>query len=214
MEADRSQFDVGSLLAETRALITRSSWRVLVAGIVMTAVGVLLDLSSDGRSTNILFSFAALIFQWRITTFLLAEFGKGASEGSGSIIGVSFLSGFGIVLGLILLVIPGIILFVRWSIAVPIVLSERQGASAALRESWYRTEGHFWPIFGLFLLIYVPVLIVGFGVGALLPATMALATSIAINAAATLALIVGWHAAIALFFASDPPAQALEEVFA
>jgi hypothetical protein len=216
MEAGKSRFEVGSLLSESFALVAKSSWRAVVAGLVLIAVGVLLDLKSDGRSANVFFSFASLVLQWWLTAFLLAEYGKGdpGARGTGSIIGVSFLSGLGIVIGLVFLVIPGIVLLVRWSMAIPLVLSHRDGAAAALRESWYRTQGHFWPILALFLVIYVPMFVVLFAIGALLPATMPVAASVLVNVVICVALIFGWHAAVALFFASDPPTQSLEEVFA
>ena len=129
-------------------------------------------------------------------------------------IGVSILSELGILVGLLLFVIPGVVALVRWSMAVPIVLSERNGTMNALRESWYRTEGHFWPILGLLLIIYTPFLVLLMAVGALMPSTLVLTTSILVNAVVSLTLVAGWHAAVALLLASDPPMQPLEEVFA
>lgn len=207
---------MGTLLDQTWALIARSSWRVVIACLVLTALGVALDLKSDGRSANLLFSIVELEFQWWVTASLLVGFGKrdSSAEGSGSVIGVNFLSGLGILVGLLLLVIPGVVALVRWSMAVPIVLSERNGAMNALRESWYRTEGHFWPILGLLLIIYAPLLVLIMAVGALMPSTLVLTASILENGVLSLMLVAGWHAAVALFLASDPPMQPLEEVFA
>jgi hypothetical protein len=214
MDTDQWRFEVGALLRETSALLAKSSWRVIIAWVALTAIGTLID-SRAQQSSNILFSFVGLVFQWWLTTFLLNESDKGAvgGRGSGSIIGVSFLSGLGILVGLLLLIIPGIILFVRWSIAIPIVLSKGDGVIAALRESWYRTEGHFWPILGLLLVVYVPLFAFAFAVGVLIPSA-GLASSILVNAGLSVTLIIGWHAAVALFFASEPPTRSLEEVFA
>jgi hypothetical protein len=46
--------------------------------------------------------------------------------------------------GLFLLVIPGIVVYTLFSLALPIVLFEGKEAKAALRESWKRVLPHFW----------------------------------------------------------------------
>jgi membrane-anchored glycerophosphoryl diester phosphodiesterase (GDPDase) len=213
MEADQWRFEVGALLRETRTLLARSSWRTVAALVVLTTVGTLIDLWA--QQANILFSFVALGFQWWLTTFLLEAFGMpDPGRGSGSIIGVSYLSGIAIILGLVLFVIPGLILLVRWSLAIPIVLSERGGVIGALQESWRRTQGHFWPILGLLLVVYVPMVALLVVIAVVMGSTDSVASSIFVNAGVSLGLIVGWHSTVALFFASDPPTQLLKEVFA
>ena len=118
-------------------------------------------------------------------------------------IGVLLISQIGILLGLLLLVVPGVIAFVRWSMVVPIVLSDRRGSGAALTESWNRTKGHFWPILGLFTLIYAPIFVVAAGVEIFAPTSLSVVPLVLFDGVASLALIVGWHAAIALFLASE-----------
>ena len=213
MESDRWRFEVGALLRETLALLAKSSWRAVLALIVLTAFGTFMDVWA--QRANIVFSIVALAFQWWLTSFLLEQFGKDdPGRGSGNIIGVSFVSGLAVLFGLVLFIIPGVILLVRWSIAVPIVLSEREGVSAALRESWHRTEGHFWPILGLFLVIYVPMLAYLLVIGVVTASSNSVVTSILANAGVSAGFVVGWHSDVALFFASDPPAKRLQEVFA
>lgn len=55
----------------------------------------------------------------------------------------------------ILLLVPGIILFVMWSVAAPALVDERPGIIGALRRSRELTKGFRWKIFGLFLLLLV-----------------------------------------------------------
>jgi len=74
------------------------------------------------------------------------------------LLGVLILLGLGVWLGCLLLVIPGIMLAVRWYIAVPVCVVERLGGTSALGRSAELTKGHRWKIFGL-------MLIVGFGGG-------------------------------------------------
>jgi len=85
-----------------------------------------------------------------------------------SIVGVSILVSLGVFVGLILFIIPGIILALRWSVALPACVVENLGPIAAMRRSADLTKGHRWQIFGMFVLIIV-VAMVAFGViGALI----------------------------------------------
>jgi uncharacterized membrane protein len=53
--------------------------------------------------------------------------------------------------GMILLIVPGIILFVMWSVTVPVVVVEGVGPIQALGRSRFLTKGSRWAIFGLIL---------------------------------------------------------------
>jgi uncharacterized membrane protein len=68
------------------------------------------------------------------------------------------LATLGAYFGLILLVVPGIILFVMWSVAVPVVVIEGVGPIAALGRSRFLTKGSRWPIFGLGLVVVIVIL--------------------------------------------------------
>ncbi len=71
------------------------------------------------------------------------------------LIGVGIIVGIGVVLGLILLIVPGVILGMMWSVAGPAVVVERQGVFAALRRSAELTKGARWKILGLALVVVV-----------------------------------------------------------
>jgi hypothetical protein len=63
------------------------------------------------------------------------------------------------VLGLILLIVPGLILYTMWLVAVAACVVERTGPWRSLRRSQELTKGHRWKIFGLFLLLILLSLI-------------------------------------------------------
>jgi uncharacterized membrane protein len=84
-----------------------------------------------------------------------------------SIVGVSILVSLGVFVGLILFIIPGIILALRWSVALPACVVENLGPIAAMRRSADLTKGHRWQIFGLFVLIIVVAVIAFAVIGAL-----------------------------------------------
>lgn len=68
---------------------------------------------------------------------------------------VGFLFAVAVGVGFILLVVPGIILMVMWSVAGPAVVVERDGVGRAFGRSQELTKGVRWKIFGLFLVLLV-----------------------------------------------------------
>jgi hypothetical protein len=69
----------------------------------------------------------------------------------GRLVGVSLLTGIGVGLGVLLLVVPGLILFTRWSLAVPVVMLEGLGPRAAMKRSSALVKGHGWAVFRVLL---------------------------------------------------------------
>lgn len=68
---------------------------------------------------------------------------------------VALLVGLGMVVGFLLLIVPGIFLAVRWCITAPIVVVERIGPTSSMGRSADLTEGNRWAVFGLLLLYLV-----------------------------------------------------------
>lgn len=58
-----------------------------------------------------------------------------------------------VVLGCVLLLVPGLFLATAWGVAVPVAATERLGVAASLRRSWTLTAGHRWGVFAAFILI-------------------------------------------------------------
>jgi hypothetical protein len=67
------------------------------------------------------------------------------------VLGIGIVSGLAILLGALLLVIPGVILLIRWWISVPVALDRDISVSEALRQSWEMTAPHWASILGLFV---------------------------------------------------------------
>jgi hypothetical protein len=84
---------------------------------------------------------------------------------------LGILSTIGFAFGFLFLVVPGIILFVMWSVAGPALVEERLGPVEALRRSYHLTAGSRWKIFGLMLVAFVIYLII-WGLVALLAFVM------------------------------------------
>ncbi|HEX6740698.1 MAG TPA: hypothetical protein VF079_02740 [Sphingomicrobium sp.] len=216
-DADDTRFEVGTLLQDTVALMRWNRWRIAVALAILAGIGILADLAgADVNVGNLLYNIAALFFELWLTVSLLKDSGNRAvgAGGFGALFAVSLIGQLCIVLGLILLVIPGVILLVRWSLGVPIVLSERVSAIEALRESWRATEGRFWPVFAVLLIVYLPLGVLAMGTAAITAESAPTVSAIALNLSLSVMLVTGWHAAVAMFLAAQVKPQSLEEVFA
>jgi hypothetical protein len=78
-----------------------------------------------------------------------------ASRRAGALVAVSLLTGVGVALGLFLLIVPGLVLFTRWSLAVPAVMLENRTPLQALRRSAGLVKGNGWAVFAVFSTITV-----------------------------------------------------------
>ncbi len=90
-----------------------------------------------------------------------------------------------VMVAFVLLVIPGIVVGIRLSFVTLLVVDEGYGPLEAISESWRRTSGFGWTLFGIGILA-IPVLVVGFLalVVGLVPATMVVALTIPVMFAA------------------------------
>jgi hypothetical protein len=77
------------------------------------------------------------------------------------LVGLEIVAGVAIAFGFMLFFVPGIMMFVAWSVAVPALVVERTGVFGGLGRSAELTRGRRWAVFGLLFLVWVAVLIVG-----------------------------------------------------
>ena len=84
------------------------------------------------------------------------------------LLGLSIIAGALIVIGLILIIIPGFVLMTFLSLAVPALLFERIGVFAAMGRSFELVSGRFWSILLLMIVTILALLVVSFVFGLLL----------------------------------------------
>jgi hypothetical protein len=77
------------------------------------------------------------------------------------LIGLAIVSALGIWLGLILLIVPGVIASLMWSVAAPVLVVEKLGVFGSLKRSRDLTRGRRWAILGLFVLYMIVSFILG-----------------------------------------------------
>ncbi len=75
----------------------------------------------------------------------------------GQLIFVGIVAGIGIVIGFILIIVPGLILITIWSVFAPVVVLERPGGLRALGRSRELVKGNGWNVFAVIFLLVILV---------------------------------------------------------
>jgi Membrane domain of glycerophosphoryl diester phosphodiesterase len=70
------------------------------------------------------------------------------------------LAGIGVVLGLILLIVPGLYLLTRWILIIPVIVLEGRRAGESFGRSWELVKGFGWNVFGVIVLTIL--ILIGF----------------------------------------------------
>jgi hypothetical protein len=73
---------------------------------------------------------------------------------------LAIVMGFLMMLGFLLLLVPGLILMTMWWVGTPACVVERTGPWSSLKRSAALTKGHRWKVFGLIILLFIINLIV------------------------------------------------------
>lgn len=100
------------------------------------------------------------------------------------LLGLGIVAGLGMMLGYMLLIVPGVILTVLWSVAAPAVVVEKRGIFESLQRSRDLTRGFRWPVFGLLVIYMVLTWVVSIAIGGLnlaLGGSFGVAPNLAVN---------------------------------
>jgi hypothetical protein len=179
------QVDFGNILQGTISLLGDSARAVAIYVAIVGGLGLLgvvsglseVDTSEFGFNYGFVFNnqtplltslfdlFSTVVGvvagYWLLTCYLAA---RGRFPGENRFwhyLGMAILSAIAIAIGFVFVIVPGIILMVRWSAASGFVIGARDGVIDSLSASWHATRGHSWPIFfaGLVLVIGLLVLL-------------------------------------------------------
>lgn len=168
MRGSGTPVSVSDVLSAWSAGIGRHASVSLLAGGLIAVVGTLMDLSLGDRGGQLVSSIASFFIGYHFVEYVLArDFGTPTGQRHyGSAFGSALLSVLGIGAGLILLIIPGLYVAARWSLANALVIGEGLGSTDSLRESWRRTQHNAWTIVVCYFLLAVIFMgsAVGFGV--------------------------------------------------
>jgi hypothetical protein len=127
----------GFLIATTliTALITLITYAILQAALIRGAAQATVGDAVDVETS----------YKWGLRKF-------------GWVLLVSIATGIMVVIGFILLIVPGVILLTRFTVAIPALVIEDRKGIEAIDRSWNLTKGHFWHVLGT---VVVAALITG-----------------------------------------------------
>jgi hypothetical protein len=151
-----SNVEVGALLRGTFETIKSTPAGSAGYVVGLGALGSAMDLLNPESISNMPYTIASVFAGFYLLRAMLVNTGvtqAAESNRVGAYFGLSILSGLGIVLGLVVLIVPGIILIVRWLLAYAILVSEDTTVTGALSESWQRTGAHFWALLAGVLIV-------------------------------------------------------------
>jgi hypothetical protein len=199
-----------------RIKVTLLGWTI---GLIIAAT--VSDQFDSSSATALPLSILGVFAQTYIVTAALRVGLDGAAQSAirpqfGRVFGISLLTTLAILLGGLLLVIPGVFLLLRWWIAVPIALDRDIGVSDAMRQSWELTAPHWASILGLFLVIlaFIAIPLTGlFFLGGLDEEIMSVPMSLAMNAVLYVGTMIGTVSTVAAYRTIYQPTAQLRQVF-
>jgi hypothetical protein len=184
---------------------------VLAWLLVLAAIGSAIDVLGVDQRADVFYSVTATFAQFLLTSMLLMKAGRHDAWGkpgrAASFVGVCIVSGLVIMLGLFLLVLPGLYMAARWMLVCPLVIGRGMTMGEALRESWERTAGHVMPLMAALAAVFVS----GFGGFAVVtwfayPAygPVSPLPAVSANLLVSGALVLGWCVAVGAYLALAP----------
>ena len=174
-----NRVNVGGVIRRTFEIYADQALVLITAAavvfVISAIVGALLVTASPGLAIiALVVSLVASTLFTGMVVELVADVQDGRRDASpgqllqaaapvlGQLILVGIVAGIGIVIGFILIIIPGLILLTIWSVAAPVVVLERPGGLRALGRSRELVRGEGWNVFAVILLMVILVAVISF----------------------------------------------------
>ncbi len=141
--------------ATGQVIVDERFWRAIAGSFVASIIGFVITQLLTGALTR------AAILGVAELPIRAGEAYRFALKRLGPILWVTLLTGLAVFGGLLLLIVPGIILAVRFLVAMPALIVEEVRGTAALRRSWRLVKGNGWIVFGVYVLTVVVVGLLG-----------------------------------------------------
>lgn len=177
------RIDIGAVLTKVFDTYGKTFTVLIPAAlIVFTPVALIATLLNDSAVGGLVASIVALVGSaWYaglvVRTVQDVQDGRvdaGLGELFGSVtsvilplILVGLIVGISVVVGLILLIVPGLIILTIWAVSSPVVVVENPGVFAALGRSRELVRGNGWQVFGVIVAIFAIILVVIIVIGSI-----------------------------------------------
>lgn len=193
----QQHIDVGGVIRRVfRIYVDQASVLMPAAAVVFVFAGIVSDLLQTGGSGPALLALLVRIVATTLFTGMIVELVADLRDGKrdatagqllravmpvlGQLIIVGFVAGVGIVIGFVLIIVPGLVLLTIWSVVAPVVVLERPPGLGALRRSRELVRGNGWQVFGVIVVLTILVAALVFALDAA-----------AVTASAAAGLVVG-----------------------
>lgn len=175
MEQVAGRITFGEIMSGATSAARRFAMPLAAYVVGLSVLSTALQMVVGERGGSLIDNIATFVAGFFLLRHMLRETGLLApghvGGGFGAYFGVSLLSNIACALGFVLLIVPGLILAARWSIAALIAIAEDQSATGAMRASWDATRASQWQIVLAYIVYFLLLLIAGAMVGGAAVAT-------------------------------------------
>jgi hypothetical protein len=173
----QGRIDVGAVINRVFGIyVDQAPVLMPAAAVVFVITGVLSTvLRTGGAGLGLLAELISLVAGMLFTGMvvgLVADVQDGKRDSSpgqllsavtpvlGQLIAVALVAGIGILIGFVLIIVPGLVLLTMWAVAAPVVVVEHPGGIRALGRSRELVSGNGWQVFGVIVVLDILVVIV------------------------------------------------------
>ncbi|HEY1215613.1 MAG TPA: glycerophosphoryl diester phosphodiesterase membrane domain-containing protein, partial [Bryobacteraceae bacterium] len=214
---DEISLDVGELFAELGIQLRQNVKVALIVLALLVGGNLLIDQlgsKSSVYATGIL-EIAVQLYVMRAALEKAGLLPDNSKAKLGAFWWMGLISTLAIMIGCVLLILPGLYLAARWFLSGPVLIAEEKSAVESLRESWRLTRGSVWQLVGATLVLFGGGLAVAVVPFIVLPQS---AQGVSLNAVAYIvmfgAYICGWLMEVGAYGMVTNRHGALAEVFA
>jgi hypothetical protein len=195
--------DTSSFLRRTGTLVRAHSLPGWIALLAMAVPWIVVDASGTDQRFGLLISLIGVFAQFLLTSALLRRegahhaWGKPGRAASFFIAGI--VTGLAVSAGMLLLILPGLYLYTRWLVTVPLVVGEGESMRGALRSSWDHMGPHLRPAMIATAIVLAPGALALLAQLLFFPAygPAPLWAAVAVNMLLSASLVGSWYFAVA-----------------